>query len=361
MKVCILGIQNIKHMTLISIYTDYFRKNSIAYDLIYIDKYGIDESVGADKVYKFDGTKKKYNGILGKLLKVIDFRNYAKKILKENKYDFVVVWREQTAFMFAYFLQKNYRKKYSVNIRDLWNLNNKIFTLGVRKAVENSLFNTISSEGFKQYLPKAEYLMVHSANKEIIDKGFEKGMIEQAPIRITYIGTLRFENYCLDLIRSFNNDKRFILEFIGQGSEVIADFCKENHYVNVICEGSFEPSETNKKLRGVHIINCAFGTKEIAEKMLTPIRFYYAVYAGIPIMTADETWLNELSEKYGMGITVPVNLNDVKNLGDIVYKQYQAIEFNEMIKKQNELREEISLSHLKFINLLDSIFENNEE
>ena len=38
-KICILSAVNIKHMSLISIYTKYFKENGMDYDVIYMDKY----------------------------------------------------------------------------------------------------------------------------------------------------------------------------------------------------------------------------------------------------------------------------------------------------------------------------------
>lgn len=49
MRVCIVGIQNIKHMTTVSVYTELLKKHNIDYDIIYMDKYGIQEKSSAKK------------------------------------------------------------------------------------------------------------------------------------------------------------------------------------------------------------------------------------------------------------------------------------------------------------------------
>lgn len=355
MKVCIIGIQNIKHMTLISMYTEYFKKNEVKYDIIYIDKYGVNEDTGAENVYKFNGMDSKYKGNIGKLLKSIRFKIYTENILKNNSYDFIVVWREQTAFMFSFFLKRYYKGRYSVNIRDLWDLQNKILTYGIKIAVQNSAFNTVSSEGFIKYLPDAKYLMIHSANKKILMNGFEVGEKKEMPIKITYIGTLRFYDYCVNLIKAFNNDDRFVLEFIGQGSEEIEKYCNENNYINVLCSGAFSPEDTNDKLKGTHVINCAFGTKKLAERMLTPIRFYYAVSANIPVLTAEGTWLDELAKKYEMAITVPNIFDCNTRVNDVVMNEYMKKDFNRMKIQQEKLNQIIIKSYNDFYYILDSV------
>ena len=42
-KICIIGTSNIKHISLISLYTKYFDQHGMAYDIIYLDRYGIEE------------------------------------------------------------------------------------------------------------------------------------------------------------------------------------------------------------------------------------------------------------------------------------------------------------------------------
>ena len=43
-KICIIGTSNIKHISLISLYTKYFDQHGMAYDIIYLDRYGIEDN-----------------------------------------------------------------------------------------------------------------------------------------------------------------------------------------------------------------------------------------------------------------------------------------------------------------------------
>ena len=52
-KICILSAVNIKHMSLISIYTKYFKENGMDYDVIYMDKYNEEENIDAKNIYRF--------------------------------------------------------------------------------------------------------------------------------------------------------------------------------------------------------------------------------------------------------------------------------------------------------------------
>lgn len=357
MRACIVGIQNIKHMTLISMYTQYFEKNHIEYDLIYIDKYGKDEKNSASLVYKFDGTKKVYNLIIGKVIKTIDFKRYTEKILKKNKYDFVVIWREQTAFMFANFLKKYYKNKYSVNIRDLWNISNWVLYNGIKKATENSLFNTISSIGFVEYLPKAEYLMVHSANNELLTlDNLIPGEIGKFPIKITYIGTVRFFKYYCNLIDALGNDSRFELAFIGQGSEELKRYAEKSGIQNVSFTGRFEAQQTIELLQGTHVINCAFGSEEIPEQTLTPIRLYYALYGRVPVLTTEGTWVDSIAKQLGMALTIPKDVGRDNIIADKIYASYCNLDRTQMNQRIELYCRDIDEKHIIFESKLNNYF-----
>lgn len=356
MKACIIGIQNLKHMTLISLYTDYFEKNSIQYDLIYIDKYGINEKNNARKVYKFNGKCSKYSTLVGKLLKTYDYKKYVIRILDSEKYDFVVIWREQTASIFAGYLVNKYKGKYCVNIRDLWDRKNIFITNGLKRAVDYSAFNTISSEGFRKFLPKnSAYIMTHSANPQVVyNLKASNRKSRNEPINIVYLGTVRYFEYCKAVIDCFGNDERFIIKFIGQGSIELYEYIEKNKYKNIICEGAFDASETVKLLEGADVINCAFGAKNDQEKFLTPIRFYYSLFMHIPALTTDETWMDEQCKTLSMNLTIPKELT-TNRVADIVYYEYHSIDWNLMCKKIDEYICTINQDNQELIQVLDHI------
>ena len=362
MRACIVGIQNIKHMTLISMYTNFFKDNEIAYDLIYIDKYGIDEKNSARKVYKYETTNSFFRTIIGKAIKGILFKKFAIKVIKENHYDFIVIWREQTASMFADFLCKNYKRRFCVNIRDLWNQKNKYITHGVEKAVKGSAFNTISSKGFLRELPKADYVLVNSINTEIVDFANDpptqsvKHHIcdKDSPLVITYIGTVRFYDYCYRLINALSNDPRIVLKFIGQGSDIIQKYVEDHSINNVICEGSFAHEDTMQLLEGTDIINSAFGAKNDAEKALMPIRYYYSIYLGCPVLTTEGTWVDKEAKSAGIGISVPSEFNDAHNWADYLINKYNELTRTNIEDKLSAYRKELLSENEQFISTLRS-------
>ena len=98
-KVCIIGTSNLKHISLISLYTRFFDKEGISYDIIYLDRYCIDEKTNANHVYRYSELTP--SGRVGKMKMFWRFRRYAKNILKKNDYAYLITWQTTGAYLFA--------------------------------------------------------------------------------------------------------------------------------------------------------------------------------------------------------------------------------------------------------------------
>ena len=77
-KICIIGASNIKHISLISLYTNYFDQRQVPYDIIYMDRYGIEETTSAQNQSCYKSGP--LSGKLGKIRAFIGFRRFTKKL-----------------------------------------------------------------------------------------------------------------------------------------------------------------------------------------------------------------------------------------------------------------------------------------
>lgn len=352
-KVCILSTVNLKHMTLVSLYTEFMDKEGIEYDIIYIDKYNSNEKVDAKNVYKYNLYIEKEWSFLKKLKEYWGFKKYAIDILLKEKYDFVIVWNSFTAFMFANILKNNFKNKYSVNIRDYGfeKLPPVYFRTG--KAIKNSAFTTISSEGFKSFLPKFNYTMVHSLNNKVLSKCQPKEYLvsKENPIRITYIGYMVFYENCFKIMDELGNDDRYILQFFGEGSHIIKEYAKENRYNNVETIGRFEPEETPSLLSQADIIYNLYGVGNTHVDTAISIKLNYAVYMKVPILVFKNTYMAEVSERCGIGYSI--QKDDFEGMGNKLFEWYHSQDQKKIIYKCNEYIKKIEEDNLELNMLME--------
>lgn len=347
---------NLSIYPLTSIYTDVFEKYNIKYDVIYLDRIGLTEACDAYNTYSFslfcNLSKIKFikdNFFIKKMIEKIrmfQYKNYIKTFINKNRYDFVVLWGEDSVVFLSEYISKKLPYKYSVNIRDIWKSPPVKYLKKLKISVDHSAFNTVSSDGFVRYLPRSKYIFVHNANKQVIEKiNFKPVSHNQLPINILTIGTFRGDHYAFDIMDSFANDTRFRMLYIGRGTERIDDYCKSKCYKNYLCKGTFDISETAEYLKSASIINCAYGADNIAEISKIPIRFYYAIYLGIPVLATQGTRIEHYSKKNFMGIILPQRIRSDDLIADAVYTSYQNLPWKKMNEKINEFKKEIDTSH----------------
>lgn len=342
-------------MTLISHYTNFLEAYNIKYDIIYVDKYDEKEITNANHQYAYIISSSRSDSKLKKIIKYFGFRRFAKNIIKQNKYDFIIVWNSFTASLFPLYLAIKKRKKYCINIRDYFYENNMLFYSLINLIIKNASFTTISSKGFLSFLPKHNYIMLHSLNSELLIDTYPRKELRNNvyPIRISFIGNIRFYERNFEIINQLGNDDRFILQYFGKGADIIEEYAADKKIYNVVCLNGFEPTETIKLLNKTDIINNLYGYGEVALDTAISIRLYYGAYLKIPILVFSETHMAEVAESIGIGIRID-HIDD--KLGDYIYNKYYALDIGNMIKSSNAFIDSVKNENKLFNDKLTTEF-----
>lgn len=329
MKICILSIVNIKHMTASSLYTDYFDETSVKYDLIYIDKYSIEEKSSAENLYRFKLSIKQSWSRKRKVVEYFKFRKFAKRILIENDYDLIITWGTETAYLFSDILYLRYPNKFIINIRDYANVSNPIKKQILKFLVKRSKFTTISSKGFETFLPKNNYLLIHSINQNILNNASKRNSLrmKNETLRICFVGNVRFYENDKKLLNALGNDERFIIQYFGVGSDYLRDYANSNKIKNVEFVPSFDVSETPFLLNRADIINNLYGYNDISLDTAVSIKYYHAIYLRLPILVYKNTFMEKISNDIAYSFD-----DNYTDLGDRLYKWYHNIDFDRFMK-----------------------------
>lgn len=334
-KICILSAVNIKHMSMISIYTELMKKHNIEYDIIYMDKYNEDETFKCRNKYRFVNKIDQKKPKIYKMIKYMKFYTYATHILNKNKYDFIIVWNDVAIFMFANYLSRNYKSKYCLNVRDNMWYEKRIFKSRYRKVFSSAAFNTISSKGYLDFLPKnEEYFPIHSLNLAILD-GMNRHKSLQAinkPIRIGFIGYVRFFEKNKKMLDVFANDSRFELHYYGTKANILKKYAEERKIYNTVFYDSFPVEDTKKYLEKIDIINNLYGNETMNLQKAISIKFFHALYSRIPILVCNNTYVGKLAQDIGIGYEVTVI---DENMKENLYKWYRGLEF-QILEQQCE-------------------------
>lgn len=333
-KIAILSSVNIKHMSLISLYTDILKREGIAYDIIYMDKYGEDEAFDCANKYRYVNVVKQSWPKLLKELKYMTFWPYAVRQLKKGGYDFVIVWNDLAIFMFGRFLSKHFAGRYCLNVRDNMRYDDPRFAWRYATCFTNAAFNTISSNGYLEFLPKnGEYMQIHSLNLSALEgvpahTGLRK---EGEPIRIGFVGYVRYYERNKKLLDAFANDPRFVLCYYGKNADVLKAYAEEKGITNVDFHDSFPVSDTGKFLEKVDILNNLYGNDNINVRKAISIRYFHAMYTRSGLLVSTNTYVGELAKEAGIGFEVDDDHID-EDMKERLYSWYRSIDFAQLDK-----------------------------
>lgn len=358
MKICIVSIVAPRHMSMYSMYTSFFRDNNIEFDLIYLDRFKGTDKVESKNTYRLEingsDRKTKYIGYLR-------FPGFAKRIIKENNYDILIIWNELTASLLSSYLKKDYKGKYIVNIRDLFDERNKLLysmlNKGLEKSLRNSLMNTVSSEKYTDYLPAdVDYVMFHSLNPDYSDKPVVRICTDRHPINIMYIGNIRFVDKLKALIRALDGDERFMLTVAGSGSEQIQEYCNSIGYNNCEFIGTFDSKKTTEIISKADILYNLYGTEYACLRTALSQKLYLSISNALPILVYNNTYMYELADKCNLAFGIDDNpIIEHKDI-DRLYEWYISLDREEIMKKCDLMITQFNETNEHFRSTLKKIF-----
>ena len=316
-------------MSLITLYTQVLKDNNIKYDIVYMDKYGEEETFECEHIYRYINKINRNSPKVLKAMKYLLFYPYAVYIINKNKYDFVIVWSEVAIYMFANFLIRKYKNRYCLNVRDT---NGKIKMYPLKwfeKCFFNAAFCTVSSDEYIPMLPKRDYIHIHSLNEVILKDVVPRTCLRNSTeaLRIGFIGNIRFMDINKKLIDVFANDNRFIMEYFGTNADEIGKYANEKNINNVVFHGSFPVSQSVEYINQIDIMNNLYGNENDNLKTALSIKLYYALWSRIPIIVSPDTYMERLTTRLEIGYVV--NNIDIE-MKESLYDWYMNLDFEKI-------------------------------
>ena len=321
-------------------YEQILTKNGYDFDLIIWNRENIEEKTKAAHIFEYNKQDVSNNKNPLKLYKFILFSKFAKKILKKNNYThlFFLGTHGCAPIFLSNFLKKHYNNKYWLDIRDYqYEWFKPVYNLE-KQTIENSYGTAISSRGYEEFLPKFNYYIMHNIDpniNEFLNK-FKKNEKSNV-IRISFIGNVRYIDENIKLINLFANDKRYILQYFGTGSEKIKDYCERKDIKNIETFGRFKPEETIKFYEQTDIINNVYGNNLIGLTTALSNKLYYSIKFKLPILVSKGTYMEKLTKKYGFSFTIKYD----EKYPDILFKEYNEFLNNKSDDKFDLLWKEI--------------------
>lgn len=347
MKACIIAFANLRVTPYINNYIELMKKNNIEFDIILWNREGTKEKeIEGCTIYSYDKKQDETRNLLVKVIPMLSYGEFVKKVLRRNKYDSVIVLSSLPGVLLESYLTKKYKKRYILDIRDYSYEHIKWYYNKMDSLMKNSALNVISSEAFMNFLPKRDYKVIHNCTFDKIPKNtFKKN---DGTLKIEFVGVIRYFNECKKLLDKIKNNDRFIFSFHGSGSdaEKIENYCMEQDIKNAQFHGRFSPSEKADIIENSDLIFNAYGNDRIEIKYALSNKYYDSIYYKKPIIVNPDTTMAEMSK----GVSFECDYEgDTASKISSWYENIDEEEFNRVcesylekaIKENKETEEEI--------------------
>lgn len=320
MKVSLILPAEIQMAPYVQYYVSLLDNSGIDYDLVIWNRYG-KKSEKRGHVKEFDKVSPEKLNAFSKLLHYWKFVSFAKRQIKKENYDLLIIHTIIPAVLMQRFLLRKYRNKYIFDIRDMC-AQYKIMKYFLPPLLNNSSMNVISSPGFKSWLPEGKYVISHN-----IGHGWEHKCDKEIHVQfnsclnILTIGSIRHYDINKLLIDLFANREDFKLTFSGRGESacLLHEYCIKREILNVFFTGEYSKNDEDDIVAKADFVNILLPDENLSQQAIAN-RFYLAILNCKPIIVNEESVQATYVEKYRLGVIVSKSDDWIDKILD--YRRY---------------------------------------
>jgi hypothetical protein len=315
-------------------YIDSIEKSGLDYHVITWDRDPAKGRTYPEQRYKILKLhSEEYRHPVFKLKDFIKFKHFAGKLIKENKYEKLIILTSLSGIFLYRTLLSKYKQDFIFDYRDASYEFLPFYKKMLGRLIEASYFTCISSRGFLDILPPSDkYIMAH--NFQYSDLKYKEQNCEiskKQPIQVNYIGFLR-GNYLLKMIDLFAKDKRFVLNFHG-GGEILERAMKHAEGINNIkFTGEYRSGEKLGFIRQADLICYNYESSYNNDKALAN-KYYDSLIFKKPLLGNIKTYSGRLIAKSGLGISLDIDDPDYTQKVYNYYINLDCERFNENAEK----------------------------
>lgn len=359
MKILLLGFTKISYMPYMHFYIKQLKKNNCDISILYWDRDGkLDTKIPEGVIgYKFNSYVEDSFPLICKIHSFIKYRKFAKKILREHKFDKLIILHSTPGIVLFDILKKSYHDEYILDYRDFTYETIKFYRYLIHQLVLNSQATFVSSDGYRKYLPKSN--KIYTSHNLLIDSLYNRNIRRSKsrdikPIRIRFWGFLRGKEINTNIVDALGNDMRFELHYHGREQEQgrnLRKYCKEKGLRNIYFHGAYKPEDRYQFASETDLLHNMY---ENDAKTMNAMgnKYYDGLIFYIPQLCNEGSYMGNQVKEHEIGITLT---SDDKNFNDEVYRYYHSIDWFEFEKNCDSVLEGIMKQYYEGVHLLQKI------
>ncbi|KWT43289.1 capsular biosynthesis protein [Levilactobacillus brevis] len=298
MKVLLVLADNLYLTPYIQTYLTILQDEKIDYEVVFWDKNN-NETHKNPAFQQFNITG---DSAIAKVFGYLKFKRKVSRIIQKDHISFIICLHPICNFLLFFILMRKFKHNYIFDVRDFSYEKHLVVRLMEQQLAKYSAINVISSEGYKAFLPNAKYSIAHNIPE--IESKEQLSITSTTPIKVSYIGLIRFMEQNKKIINFFGNDNRFQLQFIGTNANKLREYCIKNKINNVTLIDTFSEEKTLYYFEQSSMILNLYGNHTPLLDYALSNKLYYAAILKKPILVCEDTYMERISHKYGFGFTL---------------------------------------------------------
>ena len=338
-------------------YTKEMEAKNIPYEIIHWNRSGKENPEDNSRLTHFEQVNR-FGSLISKARPFFNFRSFAKKAIKEKKYDKLIILTTQTAVILAdVVLSRKYKNKYFFDYRDPSYEYIRLYRMLINKIIINSYATSVSSPGFLKYLTdKKELIMSHNFQDKFYDERLFKcsPRKEEGKVIVGCIGYLRQLEFLEKLSDIFGKDERFEFHIYGSGDceDELREYAKQ--YENVHVFGGYLEKDKMEIVDSFDMI-CYYFLDNFVNTPGIANRFYDGVIRKKPLFGSSRIYAGELIEKKGLGISLD---EDDPGLTDKLFDYYENFDREQFEKNCEDYLETVMEDEKRFTDAIKEFLDS---
>lgn len=285
---------------------------SIEYEVVF----WVRKQTGKSEIIYRDGevaiTSKCAGSLIRKVSDFILWRHNVLKVIKNRKYDHLIVLTTVPAVLLRTLLIGKYKDKYVFDIRDYTFERIAMFRKLVMTIIKRSSITAISSMGYMRWLDSNPKIMVNH-NITITQPQAVTGVLKgKRPVRFAFVGNVRLDTQTEALMKTMSKYREMEQHFYGRvlPNCPIEKITREQSIKNIQMHGAFTVLDKADIYKDVDLINCVYANAEteaaipLGDSTPLPNRLYDSLIFKTPMVASSGTYLSELIIRYNLGCSV---------------------------------------------------------
>lgn len=257
-------------------------------------------------VHEFSQEQKDEVAKISKVGSFIKYRIFVTDLLSKGCFDRVVVLHTLPAVLIADKLLREYRGRFILDYRDYTYESFTPFKNIVGKLAMASYATFVSSDAFRETLPKLD--KVYTSHNLLLDSlkhrcaVKEIGLAER-PVRIAFWGFIRHEKINEKIIWRLGGDARFELHYYGREQQTawnLKALVEQNHFSNIFFHGAYLPKDRYAFAAQADLIHNMYENDAGTQKAMGN-KYYDGIIFRIPQLCTVGSYMGKRVEEDGVG------------------------------------------------------------